>query len=430
MELLTTILEWIGVLILVLALVLLVVFYCRGAFRNYIDYRAINVPSPDEPRFAVALASLSNSLGTTGRITGFWFQADEIQPARIEAIRNAQHCIHFETFFMTPGHRANDFAAALSERAAAGVKVELVVDHYGTKKLPEKYWQRLKKAGVEVRFFNPFSWKAPFDYAGRTHRKLLLIDGNIALIGGAGISDFWDGQKKFGDTAPWFDFEFRLEGAVVSVLEGMFMQHWAMAGGTADLGGEHFDSDSRVDPLILVTPGEDPSYRSSSIRALFTTAIFAARERVWISSPYFLPDHQSCQALITAKKRGIDVRILTCGPHNDKKLVYYASIELFGDLLKAGIKIHEHQPSMLHAKCLLVDDKWVSTGSANFDPRSFFHNDELNISTGESQMVQRIEALFRTGFDRSQLVSMTQWRTRPFWQRLIGNLVLFLQSQL
>jgi cardiolipin synthase len=171
--------------------------------------------------------------------------------------------------------------------------------------------------------------------------------------------------------------------------------------------------------MILVTPGDAPSNLSSAIRALFTTAIFAAQERVWIASPYFLPDHQSRQALITAKKRGIEVHILTCGPRNDKKLVYYASVELYGYLLPAGIKISEHQPSMLHAKCLLVDDKWVSTGSVNFDPRSFFHNDELDISTAESQMVQHIEQLFHTGFERSKLVSMTDWQTRPLCQRIV-----------
>lgn len=430
MELFITILAWLSAIALLIGFVLIIVFYVRGAFRDYIDYRAINVPSPDERRFAIALGSLSNSLGTTGRVTDFWLEANEIQPARLEAIRAAKRCIHFETFFMTPGHRANDFAEALAERAAAGVEVQLVVDHYGTKKLPHKYWKRLKAANVEVRFFKPFSWKAPFDYAGRTHRKLLLIDGKVALIGGAGISDFWDGQEKFGDTAPWFDFEFRLEGAVLSILEGMFMQHWAAAGGTVDLGAANFQPFPPVDPIMLVTPGEDPSYRSSSIRALFTTAIFAARERVWMSSPYFLPDYQSRQALITAKQQGIDVRILTCGPHNDKKLVYYASIELYGELLKAGIKIHEHQPSMLHAKCLLIDNKWVSTGSANFDPRSFFHNDELNISTAEPQMVQHIEKFFCTGFERSKLVSMADWRTRRLWKRIIGRLMLLVQSQL
>ncbi|MEC4819593.1 MAG: phospholipase D-like domain-containing protein [Scytonema sp. PMC 1069.18] len=430
MEPITTILAWFGASILILGLLLILVFYFRGAFRDYIDYRAINVPSPDERRFAVALASVSNSLGTTGGVTNFWFEANEIQPARLEAIRSAKRCIHFETFFMTPGHRANDFADACIERAAAGVEVQLVVDHYGTKKLSDTYWKQLKAAGVEVRFFKPFSWKAPFDYAGRTHRKLLLIDGKIALIGGAGISDFWDGQKKFGDRAPWFDFEFRLEGAIVSVLEGMFMQHWTSAGGTVDLSAENFNPSPPTDPLILVTPGDDPSYRSSSIRALFTTAILAAREKVWISSPYFLPDYQSRQALIEAKKKGIDVRILTCGPHNDKKLVYYASTELYGYLLRAGIKIHEHQPSMLHAKCLLIDDRWISAGSANFDPRSFFHNEELNISTAEPQMVKQVEQLFHIGFERSKLVTMADWRTRSLWKRAIGHLVLFAQSQL
>lgn len=427
---LTSLLWWVGGVILVAWAVMLLILYFRGAFRDRIDYKAKNVPRPEERHFAVALASLSNSLGTTGRVTGFWVEADEIQSVRLEAIRIAQRTIHFETFFMTPGRRANDFAAAIAERAAAGVEVQLLVDSYGTKTLSKKYWRRLRATGVEVRFFKPFSWKAPLDYTGRTHRKLLLVDGKVALIGGAGISDFWDGMKKFGDTAPWFDFEFRLEGAVVSNLEGMFMQHWASTGGTANLGVDIFNPETPPDPLILVTPGEDPSYSSSSIKALFTTSIFATRERVWVSSPYFLPDHQLRQALIITKKQGADVRILTCGPRNDKKLVYYAAVELYHDLLAAGIQIYEYQPSMLHAKILLIDDQWVSTGSANFDPRSFFHNDELNISTAQPQMVQHIEQLFRIGFDRSKLVSMTDWRTRSLWKRIVGRFVLFFQSQL
>jgi cardiolipin synthase len=425
-----SIIQWIGGVILLLAFAMLLVLYFRGAFRKRIDYRAIDVPGPSEERFMAALGSLSNSLGTTGCVTGFWLKADEIQPARLEAIQSAQRTIHFETFFMTPGRRANDFAAAVAERAAAGVEVQLIVDGYGTRTLPKKYWQRLQKAGVEVRVFNPFSWRAPFDYAGRTHRKLLSIDGKIALIGGAGVSDYWDGMKEIGDTTSWFDFEFRLEGAVVSVLEGMFMQHWAFAGGTVDLGAENFHVPRDSDYAILVTPGEDPSYRSSSMRSLFTTCILSAQKRIWISSPYFLPNHDSRQALVRAKKNGADVRILTTSSRSDKKFVYYASAELYREMLSGGVKIHEYQPSMLHAKSILIDDRWVSTGSANFDPRSFYHNDELNITTTDPQLLQHVEQLFLTAFDDCQLVTMADWRDRPLWQRLVGRLVLFFQSQL
>ncbi|MBW4649893.1 MAG: phosphatidylserine/phosphatidylglycerophosphate/cardiolipin synthase family protein [Kastovskya adunca ATA6-11-RM4] len=430
MEQIIFIFKWLGIAIVVIVVVIFFALYFLGTFRERIKYRAKNVPAPNEPRFPLALASLSNSLTTTGVTTGFWVEADELQSARLEAIASAKRTIHFETFFMTPGRRANDFAAAIAERAAAGVDVQLIVDSYGVKEISKKYWSRLQKAGVEVHFFNSFDWKAPTTYAGRTHRKLLLIDGEVGLIGGAGISDYWDGLDKIGDTAPWFDFEFRVEGTVVAVLEGVFMQHWTLTGGTADFGKHIFNPERAEEELMLVTPGDDPSYRSSSVRALFQGGILASRKRVWLASPYFLPDRKSRQELINTHNTGVEVRILTTGSRSDKKFVYYASTELYGELLKAGIEIYEYQPSMLHAKILLIDDLWVSTGSANFDPRSFFHNDELDISTADQVIVENIQHFFELGLSRSKRVNLADWRKRSWRDRLVGRLVLFFQWQL
>ena len=427
---LLTLLYWIGLSLLGLSLLILFILYIRGIFRDRIEYQINNIPSPEEPRFPYALASLSNSLTSFGIVTDIWSEPDKIQKARLEAIQSAQRSIHFETFLITPGRRANDFAAAVAERAAAGVRVQLLVDSYGASDMPKKYWRRLRAAGVEIITFNPFSWKSPSSYAGRTHRKLLLIDGQFVLMGGAGISDYWDGVPSFGDTQPWFDVEFRLEGAVVATLEGIFMQHWSAFHGLADLRREIFDPQPSNKPLILVTPGHDPTYRSSSMRALFQTSILAARKRVWLSSPYFIPDPGSRRLLIATKKRGVDVRIITDGICTDKKFVHYASYELYGELLAAGIEILEHQPSMVHAKLLLIDDCWARTGSANFDPRSFFHNDELDFSTSEPRFVQHIEQIFEQAFQRCQPVSLSEWRTRSRRQRLVGGLVRFIQWQL
>ncbi len=425
-----TVLAWISGGFAAVVAVILVILYFRGTFRDRIEYKAKNVPSPTDPRFSLALASLSNSVVTSGHSTDFWIESDAINAARIEAIKSAQRVIHFETFFMTPGRRANDFAAAIAQQAQAGVAVQLIVDRYGSKTIPQRYWRRLKAAGVEVRFFNAFNWRAPVDYFARSHRKLLIVDGKFALIGGAGISDYWDGLDNISNTGPWYDFELRLEGEVVAVLEGMFMQHWAYARGTADLSSTISDCERSSDPTILVTAGDDPSYKSSSIKALFQTSIFAAKQRIWIASPYLLPDGSLRAALVTAKKNGVDVRILTNGIQSDKKFVYYASCELYCDLLAAGIEIYEYQPSMMHAKALLLDDRWVSTGSANFDPRSLFHNDELDISTTQLQLIKNIEKLFTNGFSKSKLISLADWRQRPTWQRILARIVLFFQSQL
>jgi cardiolipin synthase len=416
--------------ILVLVLLAAIALYIRGTFRDRVEYRVQNLPDPASPRFPLVVASLSNAPIASGQITGIQSTPDRIQATRLETIQSAKRTLHFETFFMTPGQRADRFADALGDRARAGVAVQCLVDSYGSRTLPSSYWNRLRSAGVDVRWFNRFNWKAPASYGGRTHRKLLIVDGKTALIGGAGISDLWDGSAKVGDTQPWFDCEFRLEGAVVATLEGIFMQHWMYAGGLADFSRVALPEARPSDRPIVVTPGDVPNYRSSPIRALFQTCILAATQRIWLASPYFLPDRASRQFFIAAKQQGIDVRILTTSSRSDKRFVYYASRELYNDLLSGNVEIYEYQPSMIHAKLLLIDECWASAGSANFDPRSFFHNDELNFSTGDRQFVRQVEQLFQQAFARSRRVDRIEWEQRPWQQRIIGRLAGFFQWEL
>lgn len=430
MSTLITILAWIGGIFGGLIVLIFLSLYIRGAFRDSVIYTVENPPSLGDPRLPLVLASLSNSVITHGAITDFWAEPDHIQKARLKAISQAKKTIHFETFFFTPGKRADDFAIAIADRAMSGVEVKLLVDSFGAIRMPRNYWKRLKATGVQVKFFNSFNWKAPANYAGRTHRKLLSIDGEFALIGGAGISDFWDGLPEIGDTQPWFDIEFCLEGEIVTVLEGMFIQHWTYSGGIGDLGEHLFDFAEEKD-LMIATAGSNPTYRFSPIRAITQNTLVSARKSIWIASPYFLPEPNSRQLLINAKKEGLDVRILTTSVRNDKKWVYYASYEIYGELLEEGVEIYQYMPSMIHAKMLLVDDFWVKTGSANFDPRSFFHNDELDISTSDKTLVYAIKQAFERAFEDSQKVTLEEWQKRSFWKnRILGNLVSFVQWQL
>ena len=434
-----TILWWAFFILLILTIIFFIGFYLRGAFRDRITYKVRHAPKPDEPQFPYTLASITNSFITNGTITDFWNEAPAIQDARIEAISKAQRTIDFETFFMTPGKRADDFAAALAERASAGVEIRLVVDDYGTKDISDKYWRRLRGAGVKVSFFNPFNWRAPLDYAGRTHRKLLLIDGEFGLVGGAGISDLWDGIEKDDDTQPWLDVEMRIEGEIVSILTGVFSQHWTFGDGTADLSRVKFHNfnhqddkqeDSKQD-LMLVIPGANPRIRFSPIQSFKYNSLLCARKRIWLASPYFLPDENSIDILVAAKQDGVDVRILTTSIRSDKKPVYYASYEHYGKLLQGDVEIYEFQPSMTHAKLLLIDDIWATTGSANFDPRSFCHNEELDICTSQPILVEGIKDTFEKGFAQSQRVTYKEWKQRSLIKhRILGNAVDFFQWQL
>ncbi|WAL58078.1 phospholipase D-like domain-containing protein [Thermocoleostomius sinensis] len=421
-------LKWLGAGLIMLLLVPLGLLYLRGAFRQSVTYSLANVPSLEDDRFVRMVMGLSSSLPTNGELIGFWIGADAIYAARLEAIRQAQRSIQFETYYMTPGQRADEFAAALIEQATNGVTVQLLVDNHGTGSIPDDYWQRLTNAGAEVRFFREFDWRAPLDYNSRTHRKLLVIDGQQVLIGGAGVSDDWDGDPDIGDVAPWLEFEVGYTGPIASLMEGFFLQNWAYDGGRVDLAqAMPIQSDADV-PLYITYNAA--SLDESAIRMLFQLSFMAAADRIWIGSPYFVPDTPTRDTLIDAKERGVDVRVLTMGESNDKPIVRFASRELYGPLLAAGVEICEYQPSMMHAKLALIDSGWASTGSANFDPRSYFHNDELNVSTTYPPLIQHLDRFFVSALEDSHCLTYSEWQSRSWTEIVQGRFGLLFKDLL
>ncbi len=404
--------------------------YLRGTFQESTEYELTNIPGVEDPTFPLAVAGLSGALPAQGSITGFWVGAEDIYTTRLEAIREAQDSILFETFYMTPGRRADDFAATLAEQAQAGVLIRMIVDDYGTSDMPKEYWQRLESLGIEVRRFSEFDWRAPLTYNSRTHRKLLIIDGERAYIGGAGVSDSWDGDPDIEDRAPWLDYEVRYEGEVVNLLIGKFFQNWAYEGGTIDLSEPSLSLTTIGDGFPMYILDDTSTLNQSAMGMLFQIGFSAAQERIWIGSPYFIPEGNTRQSLLQARKRGIDVRVLTMSQRNDKPIVYQASRVLYGDLLAAGVQICEYQPSMMHAKATLIDNGWASTGSANFDPRSYFHNDELNVSSSHPQLIENVENVFKEAFAESECLSYEQWQERPLTEKLVGQFGLIFKNLL
>ncbi len=421
--------------ILALAIVIIIgvtTLYLKGFFQPFQTYRFRQFPRSDFNHFGITVATLSDSWITRGEITNFWVESAAIYQARLNAIRQAKHLIQFETYIMTPGHRADEFAEILTKKAQEGVKIALLADSHGAKSMPSSYWQQLKQAGIEVRQYNPFDWRNPLKNLRRNHRKLLIIDEKIALIGGAGISDLWDGTDKECRGEPWLDYEIGIEGDIIWRLKGVFWQHWLDAGGEADLKPVFLQQTPHHNTEILVTANENPSYQNSSIRALFQTLILGATERFWLASPYFLPNPNTIQLLIDAQQRGVEVKILTMGKTCDKPYVHKAAYERYDLLLKGGIPIYEYQPSMMHAKLVLIDNHWVSFGSANFDPRSFFQNDELNLSCkdNEQKLRQQVELFFLHAFRKSEIVTPKRWKKRKLRNRLIGRFWLLFYWQL
>ncbi len=425
----------------VLLLVALGYFYLKGGLRSIPEHEVTNSPSIDNPDFVAGLVGLTGAVTTTGNLIGFWREIDQIYAARTDAIRRAEQLVQYETYFMTPGKRADAFADAVIDRALAGVTVQLLLDHQGSQDISQDYWRRLKNVGIEIHFFRQPDWRAPLEYNSRSHRKLLIIDGEQIFIGGAGISDYWDGTEFDHDTAPWLDFEVAYEGEIVTLLQGKFWQNWAYTGGTVDLSqfsknGQvsqtetpqaeppQVDTPQADSPQTLYITDDTSTLNESPTRMLVQLSTLAAQERLWIGSPYFVPDSNTTHAMIQAQENGVDVRVLTMGAATDKPMVHWASRELYGPLLRAGITLCEYQPSMMHAKFILADDDWVSTGSANLDPRSYFHNDELNVSGFHAPLAQAVEQFVTDAIADSQCLSYADWQARPLLERLAGRFAL------
>ncbi|MGB3299843.1 MAG: phospholipase D-like domain-containing protein, partial [Phormidesmis sp.] len=225
---------------------------------------------------------------------------------------------------------------------------------------------------------------------------------------------------------------------VITVLSAVFQTHWQgykqfeTGKVTAvDMAKIYPVKESENSDSVLVTVGTKPDYRESPIETTKQTLFACARKRIWLSSPYFLPNKSTRNLLIAAQQAGVEVRILTTSDRSDKKPVYYASYEVYGSLLKAGIQIFEYQPSMIHAKMLIIDDDWANMGSANLDYRSFLHNDELDIVTNSVVLFDHVEQAFNRGFAESQQIGLRQWKKRSWLKhRVLGNIVRLIQWQL
>ncbi len=344
--------------------------------------------------------------------------------AELEAIRQAKQSVHLEAFLFTPGAIAERFVEALTERAMAGVKVRVVLDWIGSFPCPDRYFDNLRQAGGVVAWYQPLRWYTFKRFNNRTHRELLIIDGKIGFIGGAGIANHWmigDGDGR----PPWRDMMCRARGGIVAGLQTTFAENWLEATGQIldvasefpDCGCDHADASNDAGSVAgLVVISAPTAGRATRARILFQILLAASRKSMLINSPYFLPDHSARAELVKARQRGVAVTIITPGINNHP-LARRASRRIYGELLRSGIEIFEYQPGMIHKKCLVIDDVWSVVGSTNFDTRSFGLNDEVNLAAADAQLAAKLKEEFEIELSRSRRISYEEWTRRPLWER-------------
>jgi cardiolipin synthase len=352
---------------------------------------------------------------------------DEFYPSMLEAIRGARTSITAEAYIYWRGDIGLEFARAIADRARAGVPVKLLLDAVGSATIGDEILKVLESGGCQLAWFNPISWYVLDRFNYRTHRKSLVVDGQIAFTGGAGIADHWCGHAQ--DEDHWRDMQIRIEGPGAIPLQTGFAQNWLRTTGEMVSGPAFFPCCETAGTVDVHTVLSSPSAGASPVRTLYYLAIASARRSIRIANPYFVPDQVALDALTAAHARGVEVTVIVAGIRNDNWLARRNSVRLYGPLLEAGIGIYEYNRTMLHQKIMVVDDAWATIGTANFDNRSFAFNEESNVSLHDRASVERLLAIFDDDLAVSERVTLDAWRRRGVAWRASEVLAALFEDQ-
>lgn len=369
----------------------------------------------ESEEFLHSMIGLTGAPFFAGNAVQILNNGDEFYPSMLEALRNAKASITIEAYIYWKGRIGVEFARALADRARSGVSVKILLDTVGSATIGPEILSELEAGGCQVAWFNPPRWYGIGWLNHRTHRKSLIVDGRIGFTGGAGIADIWTGDAE--DEEHWRDVQVRVEGPGVMPLQTGFSQNWQVTTGELVNGPAFFPELLPAGPVLVQTIMSSPSAGASSARTLYYLSIVCARHTIQIANPYFVPDPQAIGLLVDAKRRGVDVTIMVSGAWNDNWLARQNSVRVFGPLLKAGIGIYDYNRTMLHHKTMVVDGRWATIGTTNFDDRSFTLNDETNLSFVDPELVDDMMESFAEDLATCDRVTLAGWRRRGLVQR-------------
>jgi cardiolipin synthase len=369
--------------------------------------------SVEDPRYPDYLADILGHQLTHGDSYIVHTNGDKAFPAMLAAIDGARARISLESYIYEDGEVGKRFTEALAKAAERGVQVRLVLDSVGSKKIGDQNTERLEKAGVKIGWVNPIVSYSFEEANYRTHRKALIVDGEVAFVGGMGIADQWAHDTK--DFPRWRDTQVEMHGPVIANLESAFNQNWIITGGVVDPQVKRPPPANGDAQSIVVWSA--PQGGANEMKILYLMAIAAARKTIDIESPYLITDESSQWSLKDARQRGVRIRLLVEGDKTDAKSVKSASRADYEKLLAEGIEIAEYQPTMMHTKATVVDGVMSIFGSANFDNRSLELNEELNVAVFSPSLAQRLTADYERDLAVSKRWMLAEWRSRPAHQR-------------
>lgn len=378
------------------------------------DQENLRVQTPidaSDPRFPDYLARLVGREITDGDSYRVLRNGVETFPAMLGAIAKARERISFETYVFSQGEVAGRFTRALADAARRGVNVQVVLDAMGAADSEPRHIEMLEEAGCQIGWFNPIRHSTLEEVNYRTHRKILVVDGEVGYVGGVGQADHWLGDADSPEH--WRDTQFEVRGPAVDRIEAGFHENWIETGGIVEpIVSPYEAATSGSHRSIVVWSSSEAG--ANALKLLYLLTIGAARQTLDIQSPYLITDGSTKWSLIEARKRGVRVRLLTEGDITDAKPVKFAGRAEYEDLLAHGIEIYEYQPTMMHVKALVADGTISIIGSANFDNRSLELNDELNVVVAGDRLATALTTDFERDIRRSLKIDLEAWRSRPF----------------
>jgi cardiolipin synthase A/B len=376
-------------------------------------------PAIGSDEFFTALSRLMNTPVERGDEIQILNNGDEFLPAFYEALTSAKKTINLTTYIWRDGKILDTVFEILIERANAGVEVRILIDGLGGKFVSQHHFEKLKNAGVIVGVFRPPRFGKLTRIHRRNHRRAMVIDGYIGFTGGMAFSDQWLGNAQTPEE--WHDMMFKMKGAMAHSLQGAFAELWAGTTGEV-LTGEKFYPPipkSRHDSQY-VSVASSPAPDTAPLPNFYWFSISAAKKRILMTYPYIIPDKDTLNAIIQRARAGVSVKIILPSKHTDAQPVRWVSASHYEKLIKAGVEIYEYQPTFLHSKALVIDDKWSMIGSANMDIRSREANVENVMGVLDEEFAKNLEAIFLADKALSKKIILKNWRRNHFFIELLG----------
>ncbi len=420
-----TILKYAALTILLVLVLVLVLIGILSVTRDATVTRVIaegdheGPPRVTDSLFARSIELFTGTHLEPGNTIELLNNGNETYPPLWKDLASAQHTITVQMYYSQPGAVADTMSKYLIDRVKAKVRVLVLMDAFGSQPLKGEWVDNLRKNGVEVAWLRPLKWYTLHKAAQRSHVRVVVVDGRVGYTGGFGLADYWLGDGRHDQQ--WRESNVRFTGPSVAALQAAFASGWAETTGELITGDLFFPPASFTEKgdVVAGLMHTTPTIGSTPAERFLALSIAGSQKSLYIANSYFVPGESFMQALLSAKKRGVDVRVLTVGGKTDVKTTWYAGRAYYEKLLEGGVRIYEYNPTMMHSKTIVVDGVWSGMGSLNFDNRSMSFNNESMIVALDKDIGAKMDSVFLEDLKYSTEMKLETFRKRPLMGRIL-----------